>query len=172
VSNTFSTSVYVVGNIYASDYAVPTPAYLTTAVADMETAFTTANGLTTDVIVDLGAGDISGMTLAPGLYKYNTGLLITGAGVTLAGGPNDTWVFQISGDLTVMSGAIVTLSGGALAKNIFWVTATQAVLGTTVDFKGNILSQTLISLDNGASVLGRLLAQTGVTLIGSTVTKP
>jgi hypothetical protein len=71
-----------------------------------------------------------------------------------------------------MSGAIVTLSGGALAKNIFWVTATQAVLGTTVDFKGNILSQTLISLDNGASVLGRLLAQTGVTLIGSTVTKP
>jgi uncharacterized repeat protein (TIGR02543 family) len=172
VTNTFSTSIYVVGKLYASDYAPPTPAYLTTAVSDMETAFTTANGLTTTVIVDLGAGNISSMTLAPGLYKYNTGLLITGAGVTLAGGPQDTWVFQISGDLTVDAGAIITLSGGAQAKNIFWVTATQAVLGTTVDFKGNILSQTLISLNTGARVLGRLLAQTAVTLQSSTVKNP
>jgi hypothetical protein len=171
-TNEFSTSIYVVGRLYASDYAPPTPTLMSTAVSDMETAFTTANGMTTSVIVDLGAGDISSMTLAPGLYKYNSGLLITSAGVTLSGGPNDTWVFQIAGDLTVGNGAIITLSGGAQAKNIFWITATQAVLGTTVNFKGNILAQTLISLDTGAKVLGRLLAQSAVTLDAATVDIP
>jgi hypothetical protein len=138
----------------------------------METALTAAMGMTTSVINDLGAGDISGMTLVPGLYKFSTGLLITNAGVTLSGGPNDTWVFQIAQDLTVNNTAIVTLSGGALAKNIFWVTSTQAVLGTTVNFKGNILSQTLISVNTGSSVLGRLLAQTAVTLNAATIVKP
>jgi hypothetical protein len=175
VSNTFATTVpttLVTGKVYASDYTPPTPAYMTQAVSDMETALTTAMGLTTTVIVDLGAGDISGMTLAPGLYKYNTGLLITASGVTLSGGPADTWVFQISSDLTVDNGALITLAGGALAKNIFWVTNTQAVLGTGVDFKGNILGQTLISLNTGAKVLGRLLSQTAVTLNAATVIKP
>jgi hypothetical protein len=172
VSNTFSTTPIVVGKVYAADYTPPTPAYMTQAVSDMETALTAAMGMTTSVINDLGAGDISGMTLVPGLYKFSTGLLITNAGVTLSGGPNDTWVFQIAQDLTVNNTAIVTLSGGALAKNIFWVTSTQAVLGTTVDFKGNILSQTLISVNTGSTVLGRLLAQTAVTLNAATIVKP
>jgi hypothetical protein len=172
VSNTFATTPIVVGKVYAADYTPPTPAYMTQAVSDMETALTAAMGMTTSVINDLGAGDISGMTLVPGLYKFNTGLLITNAGVTLYGGPNDTWVFQIAQDLTVNNTAIVTLSGGALAKNIFWVTSTQAVLGTTVDFKGNILAQTLISVNTGSTVLGRLLAQTAVTLNAATIVKP
>ena len=162
----------VTGNVYAADYAVPTPAKLTTAISDMETALTTANGLTTNVIVDLYAGDISGRTLAPGLYKWSTGVLITNAGVTLNGGPNDTWVFQIAQDLTVSNSAIVTLSGGAQAKNIFWVTAKQATLGSNVDFSGNIISKTLISLNTGAKVTGRLLAQTAVTLNAATVVQP
>jgi len=162
----------VSGNVYASDYATPTPAKLTTAVNDMQTAFTTANGMTTTVIVGLGAGDVSGMTLAPGLYKWSTGLLITNAGVTLSGGPNDTWVFQIAQGLTVANTAIIHLTGGAQAKNIFWITAKDAVIGSTVDFSGNILSQTLISLNTGAKVTGRLLAQTAVTLNASTVVLP
>jgi len=172
VSNEFSTSSYVVGKIYAADYSPPTPTYLTTAISDQETAFTTANGLTTNVIVALGAGDISGMTLAPGLYKWDTGLLITNAGVTLSGGPNDTWVFQISNDFTINNDAIITLAGGAQAKNIFWVTATQALLGSNVQFKGNIIAQTLISVNTGTTVSGILLSQTAVTLNASTVVKP
>jgi uncharacterized repeat protein (TIGR02543 family) len=173
-SGKFSTSIYVnsPGKVYASNYAVPTPTYASTAISDMQTAFTTANGLTTSVINNLGAGNISGMTLVPGLYKWSTGVLITNVGVTLSGGPNDTWVFQIAQDLTVNNSAIITLSGGAQAKNIFWVTATQATLGTNADFKGNILAQTLISLNTGAKVTGRLLAQTAVTLNASTVIKP
>jgi len=172
-TNQFSTSLYVhAGNVYASDYTLSPPSKMTTAINDMQTAFTTGNGLTTTVIVGLGAGDVSGMTLAPGLYKWSTGLLITNAGVTLSGGPNDTWVFQIAQGLTVANTAIIHLTGGAQAKNIFWITAKDAVIGSNVDFSGNILSQTLISLNTGAKVTGRLLAQSAVTLNTSTVVLP
>lgn len=172
-NNQSSHAPAVTGKVYAADYAAPTPAKMTTAVKDMETAFTTANGLTTPApIVGLYAGNISGRVLAPGLYKWASGVLITNAGVTLAGGPNDTWVFQISQDLTVNSSAIVTLIGGAQAKNITWVVSGQATLGTNANFSGTILSKTLISLNTGAVVTGKLLAQTAVTLNASTVKKP
>ena len=163
----------VTGKVYASDYAPPTPANLTVAVANMLTAFTTANNLVTPApIVELYAGDISGRILPAGLYKWSTGLLITNAGVTLTGGANDTWVFQIAQNLTVDNSAIITLSGGAQAKNIFWVVSGQATLGSNVNFSGNILSKTLISLNTGATITGRLLAQTAVTLNASTVIMP
>lgn len=171
-SGQWSHTPIVVGKVYASDYAPPTPAKMTTAVNDMMTAYTTANGLTLGVINEIYAGNISGQTLPPGLYKWSTGVLISGAGVTLSGGPNDTWVFQIAQDLTVNSGAIVTLIGGAQPKNIFWVVAGQSLLGPGTDFSGIILCKTLISLNTGAKVTGRLLSQTAVTLNASTVTQP
>jgi hypothetical protein len=163
----------VIGKVYASDYAAPTPAKMTTAVSDMETAFNAGNALITPApIVGLYQGDISGRTLASGLYKWSTGVLITSEGVTLNGGPNDVWVFQIAQDLTVNNSAIITLTGGAQAKNIFWVVSGQATLGTNSDFSGIILSKTLISLNTGAKVKGRLLAQTAVTLNAATVIQP
>ncbi len=172
-SGTYSTTPIVTGRAYAADYAAPTPAKMTTAVSDMETAFTTANGLTSPApIVGLYAGDISGRILPPGLYKWSTGVLVTNAGVTLTGGPNDTWVFQIAGNLTINNNAKITLLGGAQAKNIFWVVSGQATLGSGADVSGIILSKTLISLNTGARVNGRLLAQTAVTLNASTVTQP
>ena len=171
-SNVFSTSSYVVGKLYAADYTPPTPANMTAAVNDMETAFTDAAGRSLPDFTELGAGNISGLTLVPGLYKWGTGVLITSAGVTLSGGPNDVWIFQIAQDLTVNNSAIVTLSGGAQAKNIFWQVSGQATLGTTANFKGIILSQTLISLNTGASMTGRALAQTAVTLNATAITAP
>ncbi|MEB0263787.1 ice-binding family protein, partial [Mucilaginibacter sp. 10I4] len=163
----------VTGKVYAADYAVPTPGNLTTAIGDMETAYTNSNNLVTPApVVGLGAGDISGLTLPPGLYKWSTQLLITNTGVTLAGGPNDTWVLQIAADLIVNNTAIIHLKGGAQAKNIYWVVAGQATLGTAVDFSGNILSKNLISLNTGAKVTGRLLAQKAVTLNAATVIIP
>ena len=171
-SNTFSTSSLVTGKIYAADYASPTPAKMTTAISDMETAFTDAAGRSTPDFTELGAGDISGLTLAPGLYKWGTGVLITDVGVTLSGGANDVWIFQIAGILTVSNSAIITLIGGAQAKNIFWQVSGQATLGTTADFQGIILSQTLISMNTGAKMNGRALAQTAVTLIANTITAP
>ena len=170
-SNQFSTSSLVTGKVYASDYAVPTPTNMTTAVSDMETAYTNAAGRTLPTATELGAGDISGMTLAPGLYKWGTGVGIT-TGVTLSGGANDVWIFQIAGDLTVGNAAIVTLIGGAQAKNIFWQVAGEVTLGTTSAFKGIILCQTLIAMNTGATLNGRALAQTAVTLNANTIVKP
>ena len=171
-SNQFSTSSLVTGKVYAPGYAVPTPANMTTAVSDMQTAYTNAAGRTLPDFTELGAGNISGKTLVPGLYKWGTGLLIDNTGVTLSGGANDVWIFQIAGTLTVNSGAIVTLSGGAQAKNIFWQVAGKTTLGTTSQFKGNILCQTAIVLNTGATLNGRALAQTAVTLNANTIAKP
>jgi hypothetical protein len=163
-SNTFSTSALVTGRVYAADYASPTPTMMTTAISDMETAYTNAAGRTDPDHTELGAGDITSMTLAPGLYKWSTGVLIGAAGVTLSGGASDVWIFQIAQDLTVGNGAIVTLSGGAQVTNIFWQVAGQVTLGTTSQFKGIILCQTLIEMNTGANLEGRALAQTAVTL--------
>ncbi|MGV8894051.1 MAG: ice-binding family protein [Burkholderiaceae bacterium] len=171
-SNVFSTSPLVTGKVFASNYAVPTPNNLTTAVSDMETAFTDAAGRPTPDFTELYSGDISGRTLVPGLYKWGTGVLITSAGVTLSGGADDVWIFQIAQDLTVNNSAIVTLGGNAQAKNIFWQVSGQATIGTAANFKGNILSQTLISLNTGAAMTGRALAQTAVTLNANNITKP
>jgi hypothetical protein len=171
-TNTFSTSSLVVGKVYASDYTPPTPAYMTTAVGDMVIAFNDAAGRVTPDFTELGAGDISGLTLVPGLYKWGTGVLVTSAGVTLSGGANDVWIFQIAQDLTINNSAIITLAGGAQAKNIFWQVSGQATLGTAADFKGIILSQTLISLNTGAVMNGRALAQTAVTLNATAITAP
>jgi len=129
-SNQFSTSSLVTGKVYAADYAVPTPAYMTTAVSDMETAYTDAAGRTLPDFTELGAGNIGGMTLAPGLYKWSTGVTIP-TDVTLSGGPDDVWIFQIAGTLDISSAKSVILSGGAQAKNIFWAVAGAVTLGTT-----------------------------------------
>jgi hypothetical protein len=163
-SNTFSTSALVTGRVYAADYASPTPTMMTTAISDMETAYNDAAGRTNPDHTELGAGDITSLTLAPGLYKWSTGVLIGAAGVTLSGGASDVWIFQIAQDLTVDNGAIVTLSGGARFTNIFWQVAGQVTLGTTSQFKGTILCKTLISMNTGARLDGRALAQTAVTL--------
>lgn len=171
-TNVFSTSNLVTGNVYAADYATPTPANMTAAISDMETAYTDAAGRTSPDHTELYAGDISGQTLAPGLYKWGTGVLITDVGVTLAGGADDVWIFQIDQDLTVNNSAIVTLSGGALAKNIFWQVAGEASLGTSVAFEGIILAKTLISLNTGAEMTGRALAQTAVTLNATDIVAP
>jgi hypothetical protein len=169
----FSTSTLVNGNIYAPGYAAPTPATLTTSITNMTTAYTTANGLA-PTVTELLAGNLNGQTLATGVYKWSTGLLITNSLILDGGGdPCASFVFQIAGDLTVANSTIITLQNGANAKNIFWVVAgSKAQLGTAVDFSGNILCKTLISLNTGAKVLGRLLAQTAVTLNASTVILP
>lgn len=169
-SNVFSTSSMVTGNIYASDYAVPTPANLTTAVNNMLTAYTDAAGRAPDY-TELGAGNIGGLTLAPGTYKWGTGLLIP-TNVTLNGGPNDVWIFQVAQGVTVASGAQVILTGGALPKNIFWQSFGAVDIGTTAHMEGVVLSQTSITLRTGASANSRLLAQTAVTLDANAITQP
>jgi hypothetical protein len=173
-SGQFSTSdpsSLVTGKVYAADYAVPTPAYMTTAVSDMQAAYTDAAGRTSPTATELGAGNIGGLTLAPGLYKWSSGVIIP-TDVTLSGGPDDVWIFQIAGTLDISSAKSVILSGGAQAKNIFWTVAGAVTLGTTSEFNGNILAKTNIAMNTGATLNGRALAQTAVTLIANTITVP
>lgn len=170
-ATSFSTSSLVTGQVFAANYAVPTPATLTTAVLDMQTAYTNAAGRTLPDFVNLGAGNIQGLTLVPGLYKWGTGVSIPSA-VTLSGDANDIWIFQIAQGLTVGNGAIVTLTGGATANHVFWVVAGAATLGTTSQMKGIILSKTNIAFNTGASITGRALAQTAVTLNATAITEP
>jgi len=169
-TNAFSISTQVTGQVFAADYTPPTPSNLTTAVGDMELAFTDAAGRSADV-TELGAGNIGGMTLAPGVYRWGTGLLIP-TDVTLAGSATDVWIFQIAQDLTVASATSVILAGGASSKNVFWQVSGGVELDTTAHFVGVILGQTSIALRTGASINGRLLAQTAVSIDGSTVVAP
>ena len=170
-SNTFSTSAQVTGLLLAADYSPATPTYLTTAVADMEDAYTDAAGRSLPDATELGAGEIGGLTIVPGLYKWGTNVLISN-NVTISGGPNDRWIFQIAGGLTLASAKSVILSGGAQAKNIVWQVFGSVTIDTTAHFEGVVLCLTDINLRTGASVNGRLLAQTAVNLDQNDVTEP
>ena len=169
----YSTSTQVVGGgkVYAADYADPTPSNLTAAIGSMETAYTDAAARNPPDFNELASGNIGGKTLAPGLYTWTTTVTIP-TDVTIAGGANDVWIFQTTGDITMSAAKNIVLSGGAQAKNIFWQVAGQVTLGTNAHFEGVILAKTAITLQTGASMNGQALSQTMVALDHATVTHP
>jgi hypothetical protein len=172
-TNTFATSASVVspGKVFASDYTAPTPANLTSAVLAMQTAYTDAAGRTNPDFVNMGSGNLGGLTLAPGLYKWGTGVTVP-TDVTLSGGANDVWIFQISNDVDVSAAKNVLLAGGAQARNVFWQVAGEVTIHATAHFEGIILSQTAITLQTTASMHGRALAQSLIALDNNAVTAP
>jgi hypothetical protein len=166
----------VTGTIYSVDAAGPpcvvtNSTHLGAAVGDMQLAYTDAAGRITPDFSELGAGEIGGLTLAPGLYKWG-GPVSIATDVTLLGGPNAIWIFQVSGTLTQANATRITLTGGALPKNVFWQVAQTVTIGSQAHFEGIALGQTNISVTTGASVSGRLFAQTAVTLQMNAVTQP
>lgn len=165
-SNEFSTSSLITGRVYAANYAPPTPTKMTTAVSDMETAYTNAAGRAPD-FTELYTGDLTGQTLTTGVYKWSTGVLVSAGGFTISGSPTDVFIFEIAQNLTIANGATITLIGGAKSSNIFWQVAGQASLGTSSSFRGIILCQTMINIQTGAAFDGRALAQSAVTLDGN-----
>jgi methionine-rich copper-binding protein CopC len=170
----YSTSDQVTGFLYAADMTPPTPDNMTTAISDMELAYTDAADRTTPDETDFGdgAGEIGGETLAPGLYKWTTAVTIS-TDVTISGGnANDVWIFQIPDNLTVSNGVRVTLSGDAQARNIFWQVAGAVTVGTTAHVEGILLCSTAITFGTGASMNGRALAQTDVALDQTTIVEP
>ena len=167
----YATSAQVTGKLFAADMAVPTPSNMTIAVGNMLTAYNNAAGRPSPDFIELGTGNIGGKTLTAGLYKWGGNVTIP-ADVIISGSANDVWIFQVAGNLTMSTAKKFILSGGAQAKNIFWQVAGQATLGTTSHFEGNILSMTGITLQTGASIKGRALAQTAVILDGNTVVNP
>jgi len=167
----------VTGIIYAVDANGP-PCFTTSApllsaaIGDMGIAYTAANLLVNPAFIEFNLGDISGYTLVPGLYKWSSGININ-ADVTLNGSPTDVWVFQIAGDITQANGTHVNLTGGAVPANVFWIVAGAYVdIGINAVFQGTILAKGAINLLTGATVYGRLLAQTAITLQMNTIVAP
>ena len=166
----------VTGNTYTVDAAGPLPCRitaalkLTTAVSNMQAAYNDAAGRLNPNFLNLGAGNIGGKTLTPGLYKWTTDLFIP-TNVTISGSSTNVWIFQIAGTLKMSSAVKIILKGGAKAANIYWQSAGAVTLGTTSHFEGTILGKTGINMKTGASINGRLLAQTAVTLQQNTVVK-
>jgi hypothetical protein len=172
-SNVFSTSpsVPTPGKIYASNYAVPTPTNLTTAVLAMQTAYTDAAGRTDPDFLNLYGGNLGGRTLAPGLYTFGSSVTIP-TDVTIDGGAEDVWIFQIANDLDLSTAKNVILSGGAQAKHIYWQVAGRATIRASAHFEGIILSQISITLQTIASMHGRALSQSLIALDNNAVTAP
>jgi|GEM_PF-1182480 hypothetical protein len=165
---------YVSGHLYAADNTPPTPSNLTTAVGNMQAAFTDAAGRAADALNAGSAGEIGGLNLTAGVYSWTTSSNVTiHSDLTLSGSATDVWIFQIPGTLDLgsasLSGIHIVLSGGAQAKNIFWKVSGDTTVHNGCVFYGNILDQTLVALDAGAVLNGKALAQTAVTLIADAV---
>jgi hypothetical protein len=156
---------------YKGDSAANT--LVANAVLDMGIAYNDAAGRTTPDFTEKYAGDLSAKTLVPGLYKWGTDVLIN-TDVTLSGGPNDVWIFQIAKNVTLANDTNVILEGGALAKNIFWQVGggVGVALGTNSHFEGIVLAEKGISVNTETSVNGRLLSHTAVTLQMNAITQP
>jgi hypothetical protein len=143
------------------------------AQLDLTTAYNDAAGRTLGPVSV--AGNLGGMTLAPGLYKSTSSIEISSGDLTLdaQGDQNAVFIFQIASTLTTTAGRQVVLSGGARAVNVFWQVGTSATLGTTSVFKGTIMADQAITLETGVMLEGRVLARiAAVTLDSNVVTVP
>jgi Ice-binding-like/Bacterial Ig-like domain len=175
----FPPAIIVNGAMYASDDAAPSgvAAMLTQAKQDLTNAYLFAEGATSPAPA-IVAGDQGGKTLAPGIYKSTSTLLIQSGNLTLdaQGDANATWIFQIASDFTTVGGAggSVILSGGAQAKNVFWQVGSSATIGNFTSFKGNVLALTSITMNSGATAAGRMLARNGSVVMTNTniINKP
>jgi hypothetical protein len=166
----------VTGTIHLNDPPPPSPTSAAQAQADLLVAYNNLAGRTAPAptILTGSAPDIGGQTLAPGIYKSNTSLAITGT-VTLDGGgdPNAVWIFQIATTLTTSGNSKVVLAGGAAAHNIFWQVGSSATLGTGSTLNGSILALTSATLTTNAALNGRaLVLNAAVTLDTNAVTVP
>ncbi|HYI99713.1 MAG TPA: ice-binding family protein [Thermoleophilaceae bacterium] len=141
------------------------------AQLDLTTAYDVAAGEPVAPADDLTGQDLGGLVLTSGAYRYASSAQLTGA-LTLnaEGDPNAQFVFEIGSTLTTASASSVVLVNGASPCNVYWQVGSSATLGTTTAFQGNLMALADISLNNGASVIGRVLARTGgVTLINNVI---
>jgi hypothetical protein len=117
--------------------------------------------------------DLAGHAFLPGVYTASTSLLLSSGSVTLnaQGDPNAVFIFQIGSTLTTGSNTSVSLINGAQACNVFWQVGSSATLGSGTRFVGTIMAADSITANTGATIHGRLLAQTAaVTLEDNTIT--
>jgi hypothetical protein len=134
------------------------------AQSDLTVAYNDAAGRTGGAAV---SGNLGGLTLAPGVYKSTSSLEITSGDLTLdaQGNPNAIFIFQMPTTFITTVGRKVILIGGATPCHIFWQVGSSATLGANSIIKGSILAYTSITLNTGASLEGRALAQHGAVAL-------
>jgi len=155
----------VSGTIHADDAAAAQ------GQTDLTVAFNDAAARTTGAVSV--SGDLTGLTLTPGLFKSTSSLAITGT-LTLdaLGDQNAVFVIQMATTLTTGTGSRVILSGGAKASNIIWQVGSSATLGSNSAFKGTILADQSLPLHTGARVDGRVLTRIGAVTLDANVIAP
>ncbi len=135
-----------------------------TAQTALVAAYNDAAGRTLNAVSV--SGDLTGLTLTPGLYKSTSSLAVTGDLTLNALGHSDAkFIIQAASTLTTGSGSRIILTGGALASNIIWQVGTSATLGTNSEFNGTILADQSITLNTGAQLNGRAMARTGAVTL-------
>lgn len=174
VTNTYATSAYVVapGKLYAANHSGGTTTNdLTVAVGDKDAAYTAAQAKPAGPCP--GVGNFGGQVLPAGVYTCAVAVTIpTATNLTLNGSATDVWVFQITGTVTQAASTQVILTGGALPKNVFWQVTDVVTIEPSAVMQGVILGFSTIRMQAGATINGRLLGNTDVTLISNTVTLP
>jgi hypothetical protein len=139
------------------------------AQADLTTAYNVAAGQPVPPANNLTGTDLGSKTLTAGAYGFSSSAQLTGA-LTLdaQGNPNAQFVFEIGSTLTTASASSVILTNGASPCNVYWQIGSSATLGSGTAFVGNVMALTSISLNSGATVIGRLLARNGqISLINN-----
>ncbi|MBN2840504.1 MAG: DUF3494 domain-containing protein [Coriobacteriia bacterium] len=139
------------------------------AQTDWVTAYNDA--VARPVTTILASPELGGLTLTPGVYSSGGALALTGElFLDGLGDPESVFILRSDSGLTIGAGSVVTLLNGARFCRVFWPVAGSATIGADATFVGHILATTSISLEDGASVEGQLLAHTGgVTLINNTI---
>jgi len=179
---TKATSTQVSGEAYAANFSPPIPASLTIAVGDMQTAFTDAASRdnANAARIDLGGGILgepvdkagdAASPLSPGVYTFGTDVLIV-KDIVFHGGADDIFIIQVTGNVVMDANKIVTLTGGALAKNIFWQVAGFVTVSAGAHMEGIILCKTKVDFLTGSSLNGRILSQTAANLQSAIITQP
>jgi len=155
----------VTGTIHPADAAAAQ------GQTDLTAAYNDAAGRTTGAITV--SGDLTGLTLSPGLYKSTSSLAISGALTFNAfGDANAVFIIQMGSTLTTGPGSKVILAGGARASNIIWQVGSSATLGTNSVFKGTIMADQAITLNTGARVEGRVLARVAAVNLDTNLITP
>lgn len=178
-SDTFLTSVQLPGyKAYSADLQPPTPSNMSTAVSDMELAYTAATGganvAGVGAFLNIGTppGTLAGLTLIPGVYTWGTDVVISG-NVTLdcSADANAVFVFQIAGNLTLADSQQIILTN-CDNSNIFWAVGGTTFLQGSSHFEGTLLAGpgvSEITVVTGATVNGRLLGEKTISLQANTV---
>lgn len=173
----FPPAIIVNGAMHASDDIAPAgiAAVLVQAKQDLTNVYLFVEGMPSTATV---SGDQGGLTLAPGVYKSTSTLLIQSGDLTLdaQGDANAVFVFQVASAFTTVGGAggNIILTNGAQAKNVYWQTGSSATVGDYTSFKGNILALSSITMGSHATAVGRMLARNGAVVMTHTniINKP